>query len=304
MPLNPTDIRLRIVTGKGGVGKTTIACALALKEVRAGKRVLLCEAKGRSRSTEALGHKPVDSTIREVEKNLFVVDMNPEAAIQEYALLMLRFKPLYNAVFENRLMKTFLRLVPSLGELVMLGKIWFHEQEEDNGKARFDVIIFDAPATGHARLMLHTPQAMQTTVPPGPLRENAKLIQNLLQDRLRTCLHLVTIPEEMPINEAIELEQAARESLFIHLGTTFINQSIPQLSAPALKEIETHCDGANLKALTGVMKNYAALVEHQNQALLELPAKIYGNALHLPHVLEAKSGRALIETMANRMEEA
>ena len=304
MPLNPTDIRLRIVTGKGGVGKTTVACALALKEVRAGKRVLLCEAKGRARTTEMLGHKPADSTIREVENNLFVVDMNPEDAIQEYALLMLRFKPLYNAVFENRLMKTFLRLVPSLGELVMLGKIWFHEQEKESAAPRFDVIIFDAPATGHARLMLQTPQVMQTTVPPGPLRENAKLIQNLLQDRLCTSLHLVTIPEEMPINEAIELEQAARESLFIHLGTTFINQSIPDLSATALNEMKALSDITGLEPLATVMKDYAELVEHQNQALLELPAKMYGNALRLPRILEAKSSRAVIETIANVLEES
>ena len=304
MPLEPKDVRLRIVTGKGGVGKTTIACALALQEVRQGKKVLLCEAKGRSRTTEFLGTKSASEDIREVEENLFIVDMNPEAAIREYALLMLRFKPLYNAVFENRLIKTFIRLVPSLGELVMLGKIWFHEQEQHLGKSRFDVIIFDAPATGHARLMLHAPQAMQTTVPPGPLRQNARLIQKLLTDMERTALHLVTIPEEMPINEAIELEQAARESLGIHLGTTFINQGIPALCDEDLKQLKSTTLPGEWTALKEVLETHALQSRDEKQLLQELPAKMLDNALHIPQIIDQKNNRQTIEAIADLLEAA
>src|SRR2546426_7722063 len=101
--------RLRIVTGKGGVGKTTVATALGLAEASRKRRVLVAEVHGRDRVTALLGLPPAGSEVREVLPNFFTVDMTPRAALREYVIMMVRFETLYKAVFENRLMQRFLR---------------------------------------------------------------------------------------------------------------------------------------------------------------------------------------------------
>ncbi|HET6347241.1 MAG TPA: ArsA-related P-loop ATPase, partial [Myxococcota bacterium] len=227
---------IRIVSGKGGVGKTLCATTLALAEARAGARVLLVELHGRDAISGLLGVEPAGYKMREVFDNLWLSDINPQDAIHEYVLLTLRFEALYKAVFENRLVRHFIRLVPSLSELVMLGKVWYHAQEQIRGRRRFDRIIVDAPATGHARALLRAPRAVADSVPPGPMRDNARLIDAMLTDPATTRLHVVTTPEDMPVTEALELLALERE-LGIVGGTLIINGRTPPLPEGALEAV-------------------------------------------------------------------
>src|SRR5207244_926396 len=111
--------------------------------------------------------------------------------------------------FGNRLVGYFLRFVPSLQELVMLGKILFHLREKrPDGSYRFDRIVIDAPATGHAITFLSVPQVVVDTVPPGPLANDATWMRDLLVDPQTTGAVLVSLPEELPVNETLELHQA------------------------------------------------------------------------------------------------
>jgi len=226
--------RLRIVTGKGGVGKTAVATALALAETERGRNVLLAEVNGGDKVTALLGVPPAGPHLREVLPRLWSVDMRADEAMHEYVLLTLRFETVYRAVFENRLVRGFVHLVPSLTELVMLGKLWYHEKERVQGRPRYDAIILDAPATGHAIALLGTPHAVEETVPPGPLRDIARDLQALIGSPDRSRLHVVTTPEEMPVNEALELERAASGQLGVALGTTVVNQRLEPLPASAL----------------------------------------------------------------------
>jgi len=275
--------RFRIVTGKGGVGKTAIACALALAEAKRGKKVLLAEANGGDQVAKLLGTSPVGFEMREVLENLHVVDINPSDSIREYALLLLRFESVYKAVFENKFVRHFLRMIPSLGEMVLLGKLWFHEQEIENGKPRFDVIILDAPATGHAISMVQTPFAVEQVVPAGAMKENAQIIRSLLTDQKRTVLELVTLPEEMPVNEVKKLYHVLSEGLSLKLGHTFVNQcteEIPQAGIEALQ------------ALPSPLFQHAAETlqerEHRRvageQYLNNLPAPLQKSIVRLPRL--------------------
>ncbi len=117
--------RMIIVGGKGGVGRTTIATALATSLAAKGRKVLLAHVRTRQRVGELLGCEELDERIREVEPNLWAVNMNPRAALREQGLKVLRFKAVYKAVMENRLVRYFLRAIPSLNEYSMLGKAWF-----------------------------------------------------------------------------------------------------------------------------------------------------------------------------------
>ncbi|MEM6732743.1 MAG: ArsA-related P-loop ATPase [Myxococcota bacterium] len=288
--------RVHVVTGKGGVVKTTAATALGLALARRGKRVLLAEVNGGERVTTLLEANRVGSEMREVLEGLHVVDMNPRDAIHEYALLTFRFEAVYSAVFENRFVKHFLRLVPSLSELVMLGKLWFHHEEQrEDGTDRFDHIVIDAPATGHAISMLRAPHVVQRTVPPGPLRDNAKNIATMLSER--SVMHVVTTPEEMPVNEARELERAAADLIGITMGTTFINQRLTALdpeAIPTLMSQEQEWVAALGRALD-VRQSKQKLGEEQ---LERLPNIMLRDAVTFPRLVNNQFRRDSVETLA------
>jgi hypothetical protein len=214
---------LLIITGKGGVGKSTISAALALLGARRGKRVLVCEVNAQERVAPLLGAPASGSSAREVVPGLFTVDVTPRDAMREYGIMVLRFKSIYDAVFENRLVRFFLRAIPSLAELVVLGKILHEVRAEEHGRPRWDLVVLDAPATGHAVQLLRVPAALLDTVPPGPLRRDAQWMQDLLVDPLTTALSIVTLPEEMPVNEAIDLDSAVRDVLGIPRGALVVN---------------------------------------------------------------------------------
>ncbi len=293
--------RLRIVTGKGGVGKTTVAAALALAEVRRGKRVLLAEVNGRDRAALLLGVEPTGSKLTTVLPGLSLVDMNPRDTLREYVLLTFKFETVYKAVFENRVVKHFLRLVPSLGELMMLGKIWHHErEEEEDGRKRFDVIILDAPATGHAIAMLRAPSVVQATVPAGPLRENARAMDQLLRDEKRTTLHVVTTPEEMPVNEAVELERAVGDELGMSIGTTFLNQRVSALVPEIVPTLQASATGDyNVISATQVLSAREQRRIAGEHNLQRLPHKMLRDSVSIPRIVAADFGRQSLETIAD-----
>jgi anion-transporting ArsA/GET3 family ATPase len=220
--------RLLIVSGKGGVGKSTVSAALALASARAGLKTLVCELNTRERVSALLGHPEVGPEIGPLEANLWSVDIRPQNAMREYGLMILKLKSVYNAVFENRLVRYFLRFVPSLQELTLLGKVLFHLQEKDEkGRWRFDRIVLDAPATGHAVSLLSLPQVLIDTVPAGPMSAQAAVMRDLLVDPAVTAAILVSLPEEMPVNETIDLHAALIRRVHIQPRAVVLNMAIP-----------------------------------------------------------------------------
>jgi anion-transporting ArsA/GET3 family ATPase len=197
--------RLVIVLGKGGVGRTTVAAALATHLAARGKRTLLYQASAKERLGALLGGAPASETISRVRENLWMVNTNPQAALHEYGLMVLRYETIYKMVLENRLSKALLRAIPGLDDYAVLGKLWWHTTEEERGRPRWDVIVFDAPATGHAVTLMRIPHAILDAVPEGPLTRDAVKVRALLEDPARTAPVLVTLAEEMPTNESIEL---------------------------------------------------------------------------------------------------
>ena len=161
------DRRLLLVTGKGGVGKSTVAASLALRLASAGLRTLLCEVNADQRLGRMLGHPEVGHDVTRVEANLSMVDLEPDAAMREYVLSKIRLERVYRAVFENRMVRYFLRFVPALAETVMLGKVLWHLRQWPDAPGGFDRIVLDLPATGHALTLLGVPQSLVSTAPLG-----------------------------------------------------------------------------------------------------------------------------------------
>jgi len=229
--------RFLIVTGKGGVGKTTVCAAEATALALRGKRVLVAMCNAKERLSTMLGSDPVGSEVALVGKNIWAVNMDPEKALEEYGMMMLKVRLLYRAVFDNRYSRTFLRAVPGLHEWSMLGKAWWHTTERNaNGSSRYDVVILDAPATGHGLDMLRVPRVIVDVVPPGLLRRDAEKAWTMFQDPAISGVVLVTLPEEMPTTETLELATALRDDLHLPLDRVVVNGVLPRLFSQKERE--------------------------------------------------------------------
>ena len=222
--------QLHYVCGKGGVGKSVASCALALAFRAQRKRVLLVQVNTPDAHSRLLSCDPITRDLKEIEPGFSVVDAEPAAAMKEYALMTLKFEALYRTVFENRLTKVFLRFVPSLTELTIQGKIWHHaEQKQDDGEPRFERIVVDCPSTGHGVKFPRTARVINNASMVGPMAEKTRLMAAVVEDPARTALHVVALPEELPVNEARDLVDQVKRTNAAPLGVAFLNQRLPRL---------------------------------------------------------------------------
>ncbi len=207
------DLRVIVVTGKGGVGKTTISAALGARAAALGLRTIICETSGADQVCGRFGVPFSPYTVTQLQPNLYTLSIQPEDAIEEYLLRALRFRKLYEMVFKNRVMGPFLDAVPGLHDLIQLGKVFDLERERlpsgvagmGRGRRAWDLIIIDAPATGHGISMLTAPRGMMRLTRGGPLHDNARDVAALIEDPLRTRILLVSLPEDLPVLETTEL---------------------------------------------------------------------------------------------------
>ena len=225
--------RFLIVTGKGGVGKTTVCAAEALAIAHKGKRVLVAMCNAKERLSAMFGSDLIGSEPMNVAPNVWAVNMTPETAMEEYGMMTLSSKALYTLLFDNKYVRSFFAAVPGMHEWAMLGKAWFHTTELlDNGKPRFDVVLLDAPATGHGIDMLRVPKIILDVVPPGVLRRDAEAAWAMFRDPKQSGVVVVTLPEEMPTQETLDLVGAIERDLSLPVLRLVINGVLPPLFVP------------------------------------------------------------------------
>jgi anion-transporting ArsA/GET3 family ATPase len=228
------DRRFIFVTGKGGVGKTTVSAALARALARRGKRVLLALCNAKERVSAMFASPAVGPDIVPVAPGIWAVNIEPERAFEEYGRMVLKVPGLYRVVFHNKYIRSFLPAVPGLSEWAMLGKAWFHTTEVDErGQPRFDVVLLDAPATGHGLDMLRVPKVIVEIVPPGILRRDAELAWKMFTDPQKTAVVVVSLPEELPVTETLELIRSVDDDLRLPLGALVVNGVLPALFSEA-----------------------------------------------------------------------
>jgi anion-transporting ArsA/GET3 family ATPase len=215
---------LVVIAGKGGVGRTTITAGLGLLAARAQRPTAMIELNGMGGLSRLFDLGASTYGGLNVRPGLDAFNISAQEATEEYLLRHLRFRSLYDLVFGNRFIAPFMDAVLGLSDLVALGKVmdlgW--EVDED-GNPQYELLLLDSPATGHGLTMLRSPRAMMDMARKGPLFNNAKLVDELLSDPARAALVLVTLPEEMPVNETLELAQALTDSGEIHLAAVVIN---------------------------------------------------------------------------------
>lgn len=285
--------QVHFITGKGGVGKSLVAVALARRFVDEGHRTLLCQVNARDSHSPLLGCAPVPDDLVEISPGLTVVNFNPAQATREYALMTLKLEALYKAVFENRLTRTFLRFVPSLNELTMMGKLWFHcEEKLEHGlfasdKPRFDKVVIDCPSTGHALKLFAVSKVLTEAVRVGPMVEKTRQMAAVWRDPARTAVHVVTLPEELPVNESLELIAQLKRDDVAHPGVVIVNQLLPRLfDKPALLDLLANAAVADVVAVGRRRVQREALETAQRDRLRALKLPL----VEVPHLQESPLG--------------
>ena len=235
------DRRLLFFTGKGGVGKSTVAAATALLASRIGKRVLLVEVDAKGDVPAQFERKPVGFKPTEIHPGVLAMAMDTEASLQEYLRLNLRVPVLGRLGPFARALDFVATAAPGVKEILTIGKIAWEVRESIEGRADFDLVIVDAAASGHIVAQLGAADAIRELVDVGPLRNQTQWVSDLLADPQITAVNIVTTPEEMPVAETIELVQRLRTEVNVPLGNVVVNRVLPELF--------THADELTFEAL-------------------------------------------------------
>ncbi len=225
------DMRLLLVTGKGGVGKTTVCASLALQAAKRGKRVLLVEVAPREHFTRLLGAPEGGHTEHPVAENVWALNLDPVLALEEYLQTQLHVRAVVRMIMGNPVFRRLVNVAPGWRDLITLGKVWHLERQQDprTGRPKYDIFIVDAPATGQGLGFLRTPQAFVEAVRFGPAKTHSEWVRDLIEDPARTRLILVTLPEELPVNETIEMARALRERIRVPFEHVVVNAVAPKL---------------------------------------------------------------------------
>jgi anion-transporting ArsA/GET3 family ATPase len=228
--------RLLFVTGKGGVGKSTVTAAFALLAAEHGRRVLVVEVDGKGNLADLFEHRAVGFAPVEVQPGVFAMTMDTEASLREYLRLNLRIPVLGRLGPVARVLDFVATAAPGVKEILTVGKICWEVRESIEGRAPWDLVVVDAAATGHIVAQLGAPEAIRELVAVGPVRSQTEWMSELLADPAITALNVVATPEEMPVNETIELVERAQAELTVPMGAVIVNRVLPELFTRADQE--------------------------------------------------------------------
>jgi anion-transporting ArsA/GET3 family ATPase len=289
------DKRLIFVTGKGGVGKSTIAVSLGLAAARQGKRTIVCEIASQEQTSRFFKRAEVGFHEVELEKNLWSISIDPDESMREYVLLQLKVRAMRDMLFRSRIFTYLTAATPGLKELVTIGKIWELSQLDRKVKKgrNYDLVIVDAPATGHGIGFLQTPRTFASIARVGPIHSQAQELNRFITDPEVAGTAIVALPEEMPVNETASLEQQLREEIGIAVDRIFMNGLYPERFSPQEAEkMEAVAEGAD-GAVRGALR--AAVSEQRRAAsqraqLARLEERVSAPVKPLPFIFEPELG--------------
>lgn len=270
------------MTGKGGVGKTAVAAALGLVATRRGKRTVVAEVALR------------DDVERAVGGDVETISVDPQAAMELYLSDQLG-PPLAEVLKRSRIFGYLAAATPGMRELLTVGRLWELAQDERRveGAEPYDLVVVDAPATGHGLALLEAPRTFAGVAAGGPVARQARIIQSTLTDRALTGIVAVATPEEMPVNEIGFLREELGDRLDLVVANGVRADRFSTAEAKRLQRA-AHVGGAAAAALSAHARARA-----QREQLDRLHADV-----ELPFVPDAASGGADVQALAELLDAA
>jgi anion-transporting ArsA/GET3 family ATPase len=312
MQADPLEKRLVFFAGKGGVGRTTLSAAIALNHARRGMRTLIVEL-GATEQVPALFGRTASSgytpTKIHPDLQLFSCHLTPRTALKEYGVMKLKVKKLYRIVFENDVMKRMLEWVPGMDQLLMIGKIWHLEQEKlKDGSPAYERIIIDAPATGHGISLLQLPSVILQQVKTGPFARDTRPIREMLEDSDRTVVNLVSLAEELPTRESLDLAARVTNELNIKIGQCFVNRVWPkpftEIEENVFTEMQSALKGKSSQIDQLLNRVDGAVLRQKNQAkyVRQLQDGLKGvPVIEIPYLFTDTIGPEELDTLSQHM---
>lgn len=297
-----SGVRLHVVTGKGGTGKTTVSAALALALASDGNRVLLCEVEGRQGIASLFDVPPLPYEERQVAVGpdggeVVALAIDTEAALLEYLDMFYRLGRAGKALDRFGVIDFATTVAPGLRDVLLTGKVYEATRRRDAGQHEYDAVILDAPPTGRIGRFLNVNTEVAGVAKVGPIRAQADSIMRLLKSDV-TRVHIVTSLEEMPVQETLDAIDELG-SIGLTVGNVIVNSARQELLGPhelqaagkgqldaaaiaaALKEAGVASDEAVVAGLMDIGRQHAermeleagqrTLLEASGRPLLTLP---------------------------------
>jgi anion-transporting ArsA/GET3 family ATPase len=289
------DKRVVFVTGKGGVGKTTVSVALGMRAAAEGQRTIVCEVASQEHASRLFDHAEVGFHEVEMEENLWSISIDPDESMREYVLLQLKVRAMRDMLFRSKIFNYLAAATPGLKELVTIGKIWELAQLDRKVKSgrKYDLVIVDAPATGHGIGFLQTPRTFAAIARVGPIHSQAKELDRLITDHDHTGTAIVALPEEMPVNESAALEHDLREEVGVSVDRVYMNGLYPERfskeETAKLAKLAGEGEGAIASAAAAAVSEHER-ARSQRAQLARLRRRVGTPVKTLPFLFEPELG--------------
>jgi anion-transporting ArsA/GET3 family ATPase len=295
------DRQLLYVTGKGGVGKTTVAAALGLAAARAGRRTIVCEVAEQDRVSRAFRREGVVAeTEVQLADNLWAITIDPQRALEEWLGKQIGGVGL-RVLARSSAFQYFVAAAPGAKELITVAKVWELAQPErwDKRNRTYDLVVVDAPSSGHGLAMLTTPRTFGEIARVGPIRRQAYRVRDLLGDPERTGYVAVALPEEMPVIETLELEQRLPEAVGAGLEAIVVNGMWPDRFSASDAEVMRASAGGD-PTMRAALTSYER-ARGQRSHLRRLRRAATAKVVTLPYLFESEVGLAEYEKLATNL---
>ncbi|MGO9488003.1 MAG: ArsA family ATPase [Solirubrobacteraceae bacterium] len=296
---------LLVVTGKGGVGKSTVAAALGLTASRRGLRTIVAEVAARDDVSPVLGASsaPDAHGERVISDRLRHISIDPERAMEEYLRKQLPMGALAAPLSRSRIFTTLTAATPGMSELLTIGKVWELTQQgrrSTRAAAPYDLVVLDAPATGHGLALLEAPGTFASVARVGPVAEQGRAIASFLQDPGRTAVLTVSTAEEMAVNETLQLRSRLREDLGLDVGLVVVNAVVPHRFSGAEERTLRAAPPSPARRAALFVAGWAA---HQRAQIARLRQGLQGVELvTLPFVFGSALDRTALEGLSRELE--
>jgi MinD-like ATPase involved in chromosome partitioning or flagellar assembly len=238
------DNRLIFVTGKGGVGKSTVTAALARGLARRDRRTLVVETDVFSAMDELLDVELDDHQMVDVEPNLEAINLKASECVVEAMSRLIPSERIVRTMLDNRIARVFFEAAPGVNQFAMLEKIRdLYAETDDGGEPRWDHIVIDLPASGHAVTFLSVAATFRDMIKVGPVADAATDVADIVDDRNISSLVAVCLPEEMPVNETLDLDSNLRDAIGRGLDVVLANMvHRPPLEGREARDFQTLVD--------------------------------------------------------------